>query len=54
MTIRNRPGSDTPLIVACPHCGAGIGNPCTAVGTRNGVRALDALLDLGWRPGGER
>jgi len=26
----------------------------TAVGTRNGVRALDALLDLGWRPGGER
>ena len=26
----------------------------TAVGTRNGVRVLDALLDLGWRPGGGR
>ena len=24
------------------------------VGIRAGVRALDALLDLGWRPGGER
>ena len=23
-------------------------------GIRAGVRALDALLDLGWRPGGER
>ena len=26
----------------------------TAVGTRNGVRVLDTLLDLEWRPGGER
>ena len=26
----------------------------TAVGTRNGVRVLDTLLSLGWRPGGER
>ncbi len=25
----------------------------TTVGTRNGVRVLDTLLDLGWRPGGE-
>lgn len=25
----------------------------TAVGTRNGVRVLDALIGLGWRPGGE-
>ena len=26
----------------------------TAVGTRNGVRVLDTLIGLGWRPGGER
>ena len=26
----------------------------TAVGTRNGVRVLDTLLGLGWRPGGDR
>ncbi len=26
----------------------------TTVGTRNGVRVLDTLIDLGWRPGGER
>jgi len=26
----------------------------TAAGIRAGVRALDALLDLGWRPEGER
>lgn len=25
----------------------------TAVGTRNGVRVLDTLISLGWRPGGE-
>ena len=26
----------------------------TAVGTRNGVRVLDTLIDLGWQPGGDR
>ena len=31
-----------PPHTGCPTC------------TRNGVSVLDTLLDLGWRPGGER
>lgn len=42
--------------VGLPHDEAArvIRKLATAVGTRNGVRVLDALLDLGWRPGGGR